>query len=195
MYKLIVGLGNPGVNFNFTPHNVGFMLIDYLFKEFQKSFSIEIKNDEFNLIYRFHIGNQGVLLIKPKTYMNLSGLAVKKIIEKYEIQLSNILIIHDEINLNVGKFKIKQNGNYGGHNGIKNIIEVLQTRNFLKLKLGIGCNSTLILSQYVLQKMCQENIDLINSNFCFFKEIIEMFISTNSLESLFKMVSNFKKNN
>ncbi|MDV3158043.1 MAG: aminoacyl-tRNA hydrolase, partial [Pigeon pea little leaf phytoplasma] len=195
MYKLIVGLGNPGVNFHFTPHNVGFMLIDYLLKEFQQSISTEIKNDKFNLIYQFCIDNQNFLLIKPKTYMNLSGLAVKNIIDKYQIELSNVLIVHDEINLNIGQFKIKQNGNYGGHNGIKNLIDVLKTRDFMKLKIGVGYDSNLVLSQYVLQKMHPEHINLITSNFCFFKRLIEVFINTNSVESLFKIISDFKKNN
>ncbi|MDV3197726.1 MAG: aminoacyl-tRNA hydrolase, partial [Candidatus Phytoplasma australasiaticum] len=168
MYKLIVGLGNPGLNFNFTPHNVGFMLIDYLLKEFRKYVVIEENSDKFNLIYRCRINNQWTLLLKPQTYMNLSGLALKKVINKYDVRLSKIFIIHDEINLDVGKFKIKQNGNDGGHNGIKNIIDVLKTRDFLKLKIGVGRDRNIPLSQYVLKKMNQKDIDLIHLNFVLF---------------------------
>ncbi|EMR14438.1 MAG: aminoacyl-tRNA hydrolase [Sweet potato little leaf phytoplasma] len=195
MYKLIVGLGNPGLNFNFTPHNVGFMLIDYLLKEFRKYVVIEENSDKFNLIYRCRINNQWTLLLKPQTYMNLSGLALKKVINKYDVRLSKIFIIHDEINLDVGKFKIKQNGNDGGHNGIKNIIDVLKTRDFLKLKIGVGRDRNIPLSQYVLKKMNQKDIDLIHLNFVLFKRLIDIFLTTNSLESLFMTISNFKKNN
>ncbi|MDO8029960.1 aminoacyl-tRNA hydrolase ['Planchonia careya' phytoplasma] len=195
MYKLIVGLGNRGLNFNFTPHNVGFMLIDYLLKEFRKYVVIEENSDKFNLIYRCRINDQWTLLLKPQTYMNLSGLALKNVINKYDVRLSKIFIIHDDINLDVGKFEIKQNGNDGGHNGIKNIIDVLKTRDFLKLKIGVGHDCNIPLSRYVLKKLNQKDIDLIHSNFVLFKRLIDIFLTTNSLESLFMKISNFKKNN
>ncbi len=132
--KLIVGLGNPGSKYLFTRHNLGFMLIDALAEDgsFQK------KHNSF--IQKKQIKEQTAFLVKPQTFMNLSGRAVKEIMKFYKISLENLLVIHDDKDQAFGNMKFQKSRGHGGHNGIKNIHEELNTNDYTRLKLGVGPN-------------------------------------------------------
>ena len=151
--KLIVGLGNPGREYKNTRHNIGFMVLDeYLGK-------VDWKHKTETDFYQTEIFNESVIFLKPLTYMNLSGLAVKKIVNFYKINVNDILIIQDDLDLEVGKYKIKRNSSAGGHNGIKSIITELNTDSFARLKIGIGKSINIPTDKYVLSKFSDEDLN------------------------------------
>ena len=169
--KLIVGLGNPGREYKNTRHNIGFMVIDnYLGK-------VNWKTKLENYFYLTEVNGEQIAFIKPLTYMNLSGLAVSKIINFYKIPIENILIIQDDLDMSIGTFKIKRNSSSGGHNGIKSIISELGSQNFARLKIGIGKSSQIPVDKYVLSKFSSEELEIINKNMDIFNNIIKTFIN------------------
>jgi len=149
--KLIVGLGNPGTKYQKTRHNSGFIAIDFL----ATNQNLTYKEKFHGLYAEFHINGEKAILLKPQKYMNLSGEVVKAYQEYFNIDISNILIIYDDVNYETGEYKIKRNGSSGGHNGIKNIIYNLGTENIYRLKIGISKNN-IALEDYVLGKFTEE---------------------------------------
>ncbi|WP_284928404.1 aminoacyl-tRNA hydrolase, partial [Candidatus Phytoplasma sp. AldY-WA1] len=149
--KLIVGLGNPGIIYDNTPHNIGFMMIDFFLDYLKKNLiPFKLKKELFNLVYYVQINKKSIILLKPQIYMNNSGSAIEKIVKKYKVNTQDILVLHDDIHLKAGNFKLKHKGGHGGHNGIKNIIEMLNTNQFKRLKIGVNNNSSIPLNEYVL---------------------------------------------
>lgn len=136
MVKMIVGLGNPGSKYDKTKHNVGFMAIDRLVKELDITFT-EDKNFKALLGSTF-INQEKVYFVKPTTFMNNSGIAVKALLTYYNISVSDLLVIYDDLDMEVGKIRFRQKGSAGGHNGIKSIIHHLDTQEFDRVKIGIG---------------------------------------------------------
>ena len=134
--KLIVGLGNPGVEYQFTPHNLGFLTIDRIASER----GVEVRNRQCRaLTGRTRIGEAEVLLAKPETFMNLSGLSVQELMARYELRPeSDLIVIYDELDLPMGTIRIRQRGSSAGHNGMKSIIGALGTEEFLRVRLGIA---------------------------------------------------------
>jgi peptidyl-tRNA hydrolase, PTH1 family len=134
--KLIVGLGNPGIEYQFTPHNLGFLTIDCLANEV----GAEVRNRNCRaLTARAVIEEQQVLLAKPETYMNLSGMAVRELVGKYEVDpAKDLIVIYDELDLPLGRIRIRQRGSSAGHNGMESIIGALGTQEFLRVRLGVG---------------------------------------------------------
>ena len=134
--KLIVaGLGNPGVGYQNTRHNVGFAIIDTLCKRL----GIELKSTKFNALYaKLKVADKTIILLKPQTFMNNSGMAVSQFVKYYNISPQNVIVVHDDITLPLGRFKIKQGGSAGGHNGITSIIDFLDSQEFVRLKYGVG---------------------------------------------------------
>ena len=133
--KLIVGLGNPGLRYKNTKHNLGFLVIDALSKKFE----IKLNKKRFNAIFgRGNINNQSVILAKPLTFMNNSGQAVKALMNRFNIELDDLIIICDDFNLDLGNIRIRKRGSSGGHNGLTSVIEDLGTKDFLRLRVGIG---------------------------------------------------------
>ncbi len=168
--KLIVGLGNIGKEYINTRHNVGFMVVDNYVKE-------ETWKEQFNgLITTLTINEEKVLFLKPTTFMNASGIAVQKVVDYYDIALEDILIIHDDLDIPLGKYKLKTNSSSGGHNGIKSIISALNSENFSRLKVGISKSDEEVID-YVLGKFSKEEKKKLESNFPIFNEIIEYFVS------------------
>lgn len=131
----IVGLGNPGKRYAETRHNVGFILVDHLAETFQVALS---RKKWDSLIGRGYIGQEEVLLAKPLTYMNRSGLAVSQILHFHKISTRDLLVVHDDLDLPLGRIKIVRSGGSGGHKGVASIIEALGTQEFSRLKVGIG---------------------------------------------------------
>ena len=134
--KLIVGLGNPGIEYQSTPHNLGFEVIDCLANES----GVEVRNRQCRAITaRTAIGSEQVLLAKPETYMNLSGVSVHELCGKYEIRPeSDLIVIYDELDLPLGSIRIRERGSSAGHNGMKSIIAALGTQEFLRVRMGIA---------------------------------------------------------
>lgn len=136
MTKLIVGLGNPGSKYQETKHNVGFMTVDKIVKSLNISFTENkvFKAEEANTF----INGEKVYFIKPTTFMNASGLAVRAFLAYYNLTPNDLLVIYDDLDMEVGKIRFRQKGSAGGHNGIKSIIKELGTQEFDRVKIGIG---------------------------------------------------------
>jgi len=169
--KLIVGLGNPGDEYYETRHNIGFMLLDYILEE-------EFKfNKKLNALeYVTVINGEKVIFIKPLSYMNLSGMVVRSYMKFYKIDISDIFVIQDDLDMDVGKYKIMFNHGDGGHNGIKDIIKNVGSREFLRLKIGISKNKGYDTKDYVLGKFSKAEIDLLNNSFANLKNIFNDYI-------------------
>jgi len=174
--KLVVGLGNVGNKYTFTRHNVGFMLADSIalnngltFRENPrlKCFMANLRN-----------GIDDYLIIKPTTFMNLSGEAVRAVMDYYKIPVNDILIVYDDLILELGKMRFRPNGSDGGHNGIKSVIQHLGTKDVARLKIGIGPQPNLPSEVFVLQNFTKEELEVLKpvlSNAkdginCYFKE-------------------------
>jgi len=134
--KLIVGLGNPGIEYQLTPHNMGFLAIDRIANEC----GVEVRNRQCRaLTARTVIGSEPVLLAKPETYMNLSGMSVRELITKYEVRPeADLIVIYDELDLPWGTIRIRQRGSSAGHNGMESVIDALGTQEFLRVRLGVA---------------------------------------------------------
>lgn len=150
--KLIVGLGNPGKEYENTRHNVGFIVIDNYLNESKWN---KDKDCMYQIINR---NGEKIIFLKPLTYMNLSGSAVARIANYYKIEIKDILIIHDDLDLNSGTYRLKNNSSSGGHNGVKNIIQMLGSTEFSRLKIGIGKTNKMDTKDYVLNKLSTEEI-------------------------------------
>jgi PTH1 family peptidyl-tRNA hydrolase len=134
--KLIVGLGNPGEEYELTPHNAGFLVIDILAGDL----NVDVRNRQCKaLTARAHIGQEPVVLAKPETYMNLSGLAVQELMRKLELQPeSDLIVIQDELDFPFGTLRVQKSRSSAGHNGIESIIDSLGTQDFLRIRIGVA---------------------------------------------------------
>ncbi len=179
--KLIVGLGNPGKEYKYTRHNVGFIILDtYLNNE--KWFT----KDNYEYVIK-NVNNEKVMFLKPLTYMNLSGFAVARVVNFYKINYEDILVIHDDLDLKCGQYRFKFDSSAGGHNGIKSIIGSLGTQKFCHLKIGIGHETNRDIKDYVLGNLSKNEIfDLETEKY---SEMIEYFI-VNGIE---KCMNNYNK--
>lgn len=160
--KLIVGLGNPGKEYENTRHNIGFMCVDYFMMQNNLSF------DKKGLSSEYYKG-QDFIIAKPQTFMNLSGIAVSKLVSFYKINVEDIIVIHDDLDLPVGTLKIREKGSSGGHNGLKSIIQELGSENFKRVRIGIDKGENTI--NHVLGKFKDDERVLID----------EMIKETNSI--------------
>lgn len=132
--KLIAGLGNPGSSYDKTRHNIGFEVVE----ELADRFNMPLSQTKFNGVYSIvHKNGQKVILLKPLTYMNLSGESIRPIMEYYDIPIEDLLVIYDDLDLPVGKIRLRQKGSAGGHNGIKSTIAHLGTQEFNRIRVGI----------------------------------------------------------
>lgn len=183
--KLVVGLGNPGKEYENTRHNVGFIILDNYFSNVTWN-----KDKDAEYITVNHNGEK-VIFLKPMTYMNLSGKAVSRIANYYKIEASDIIIIHDDLDLEAGKYRLKTNSSSGGHNGIKSIIEMLGTNKFSRLKVGIGHSDKIDTKNYVLNKLSTEELSLLKSNK--YIEIINYFLENGIDKTMNRYNSNEEK--
>ena len=133
--KLIVGLGNPGDEYMLTPHNIGFLVVDRIASER----GVEIRNRQCRaLTVRMQVGDESVLLAKPETYMNLSGMSVRELVAEYEAKPeSDLIVIQDELDFPLGTLRIHTRRSSAGHNGIESIIGALNTQDFLRIRIGV----------------------------------------------------------
>ncbi|ADJ25957.1 peptidyl-tRNA hydrolase [Dehalogenimonas lykanthroporepellens BL-DC-9] len=161
--KLIIGLGNPGKEYHHTRHNIGFEILGRFARFHNISFN---KRSCQSRIGEGKIGDQPVILAKPQTYMNLSGQAVAALIKRYKVTPKDIIVIHDDLDLPIGKIRIRLEGGAGGHNGIKSIIQSIGTICFTRIKVGIGRPTTtgdrIEIVDHVLTQFSQDEAEMIN---------------------------------
>lgn len=171
--KMIVGLGNPGKEYELTRHNAGFMAIDAYAKEYH----VDKFKEKFHGLYaKVYRNGDYFILLKPLSYMNLSGTVIKRFASFFKIKPEDILVIHDDIDLPVGKLKVKFKGSSGGHNGIKNIIENLKTEVFPRFKIGISKEENIDIINYVIGKFSDDDLKIINKILTFAPNIIDDFL-------------------
>lgn len=157
--KLIVGLGNPGREYENTRHNIGFQTIDM----YAEKLGVSITKSKFNGLYgEVMVSGEKVILLKPQSYINLSGEVIRSFVDFYKISVDDILIINDDLDLAVGTYKLKQKGSSGGHNGLKNIELHLGTQEYKRIKIGISNNKNIDTKDYVLGKLSKEETEELN---------------------------------
>lgn len=174
---LIIGLGNPEKDYGNTRHNMGFNVINKI----AEKYSIEVNKTKFKGLFGSgNINNEKVILLKPQTFMNLSGESVREAIDFYKIDIDNVLIIYDDIDLAPGKIRIKKNGGPGTHNGMRSVVQHLGTENFARLRVGIGKpedNTDLI--EYVIGYVSQEDRELLEKGVNLAVEAVDTIITEN----------------
>ena len=168
--KLIAGLGNIGDKYSFTRHNAGFMVLDKLALDNNFSFREE------NKLKCFLAKSGDIIYIKPTTFMNLSGEAVRAVMDYYKINVKDILIVYDDIALDLGRIRFRANGSDGGHNGIKSIIKHVGTKEFDRLKIGIGPQPNIPSENFVLQNFPKEQLEELKEILKRADEAIEFYL-------------------
>lgn len=159
--KLIVGLGNFEDKYLFTRHNTGFMAVDFFAQSNNQDFKTEKKLKSY--ISKFKFNGEDIVIIKPLTYMNLSGEAVSAVMNFYKIEVKDVFVIYDDISLDLGKVRFRASGSDGGHNGIKSVTNHLGTKTFDRLKIGIGPQPNIPSEAYVLQNFSKEELEKLKS--------------------------------
>lgn len=185
--KLIVGLGNPGKRYEITRHNVGFIIIDSLSKELKVSLKQQKFDGEF--VKLKHQG-QDVILLKPLTYMNLSGNCVAGFMHYFKIKAADVLIIHDEVDLNFGRIQFKNKGSAAGHNGLKDILQKTKEKDFMRLRVGVGRNDKMNTADWVLSNFDYSELLLISNNERLFIEAIETWLRDDNITHLMNKFNN-----
>ncbi len=158
--KLVICLGNPGKQYETTRHNAGFLFADALAEKLNTNFSEETKFKSF--IAKTTYNNEAIWIIKPQTYMNLSGEALLLLKNFYKIDINDLFLVFDDISLNIGTIRFREKGSDGGHNGVKSIIKHAGTDKFARIKIGIGPQPPFMKSEdYVLQKFTSEELNIL----------------------------------
>lgn len=157
--KLIVGLGNPGVKYEGTRHNAGFMVMDAI----SEKLNVSINKKKFEGSYvKTKIGNEDVILLKPETYMNNSGFSVRACMDFFKISREDILVIYDDLDTPVGSIRLKTKGSAGGHNGVKSVIACTMGEEFDRIRVGIGRNPQINIIDYVLTRFRPDELEDLN---------------------------------
>ena len=173
---LIVGLGNPGPQYEETRHNAGFWFVENIARQFGEQFRTE--NKFFGDVAKVNIGGNPVWLLKPGTFMNRSGQAVSALANFYKIPLENILVAHDELDLEPGVARLKKGGGHGGHNGLRDIIAHMGSKEFMRLRIAVGHpgNSKQV-SNYVLSRASADEQQLIEQAMSKAQEVLPQVVS------------------
>lgn len=172
--KLVVGLGNPGGEYKNTKHNIGFIFLNsFLSKE-----NISLDKKKFKGHYNEFVSLRGnkAILLEPQTYMNCSGDSIVDFVKYFKIDVEDVLIIHDDLDLEFGKIRIRSKGSSGGHNGIKSVIARLNSENFKRVRIGIDKDSKIPVIDYVLSKFSDEEMNLLKEKMDVVNKVIEDFI-------------------
>ena len=175
---IVVGLGNPGIQYEKTRHNVGFLSIDYICKQN----NIKLNLNKFDGTYGYtNFKENKVLFLKPQTFMNKSGECVLKIMSYYKVPPERIILVFDDISLSIGKIRIRRSGTHGGHNGVRNIMDLLSTSNFPRVKIGVGerPNEDWDLADWVLSKFSKEENNIIEGTLKDVENSIKLIIEGN----------------
>lgn len=157
---LIAGLGNPGRKYSKTRHNIGFMVLD----KFADKYYIELIDKKEYRIGKGFIEDKQIILLEPLLYMNLSGIAINKIFKKYSIQAQDLIVIYDDLDMETGKIRIRKTGSSGGHKGVESIISSIGSKDFIRVKIGIGRQPEIPAEKYVLSKFTKDEITIIKDS-------------------------------
>lgn len=171
--KLIVGLGNPGKEYEKTRHNTGFMVMDRLAETFQVSINVKKFKGEY---VKFKYRGEDVILLKPMTYMNNSGESVIQVMNYFKMNVEDLLVIYDDMDMPTGKLRLRQSGSAGGHNGIKSIIAHVGTQNFKRIRVGIDKHPQIPVVDYVLGRFSKEEQPLIDEGIDHAVKAVEMML-------------------
>lgn len=171
--KLIVGLGNPGKEYEKTRHNTGFMVMDRLAETFQVSINVKKFKGEY---VKFKYRGEDVILLKPMTYMNNSGESVIQVMNYFKMDVEDLLVIYDDMDMPTGKLRLRQSGSAGGHNGIKSIIAHVGTQNFKRIRVGIDKHPQIPVVDYVLGRFSKEEQPLIDEGIDHAVRAVEMML-------------------
>ncbi len=167
--KLVVGLGNPGKKYSKTKHNIGFISIDH----YVDTNNLKLKKERKFNGKSLKIGD--LVLLKPHTFMNNSGLSIKAVMDYYSIDINNILVIYDDLDLPLGKTRLREKGSAGGHNGIKSIISHLKTEEFKRVRVGIDKNPLIETKNYVLGSFSKKETEIMKPVYSKITDIIDDF--------------------
>ena len=181
---VIAGLGNPGLSYRKTRHNIGFMAVDAL----AERLGIKIKDKRFSgLIGEGMLDSERVLLVKPQTYMNLSGDCLQQVMHFYKLPPEKLIVLVDDIELPLGALRIRAKGSAGTHNGLKSIIACLNSENFARIRIGCGQDKTLMLRDYVLKRPPKEEMAVLEESFKNAGEACRLIVSgrTEQAQALF----------
>ncbi|MDZ4993529.1 aminoacyl-tRNA hydrolase [Clostridium perfringens] len=179
---LIVGLGNPGKQYEQTRHNIGFDVIDYM----ANKYNIDVNREKFKgLCGEGFIENKKVILLKPLTYMNLSGESIRELANFYKLENDEIIVVYDDISLDIGKLRIREKGSAGGHNGIKSIIQNLGGDEFPRVKVGVGQPKDNLVN-HVLGKFSKEDREHIEKVIPVVSDAITEIVKNGAKESMNK---------
>lgn len=182
---LVAGLGNPGRQYESSRHNVGFIALDKIAE--QRGFKLDRLRFK-SLVGEGMIAEKKVLFMKPSTFMNLSGEAVSEALSFYKLPIERLLVINDDISLAPGKIRIRQKGSHGGHNGLKNIIQLCGSDNFARVKIGVGEKPTpeYDLASWVLATPSAEDCKLIEERILNISDIVELWVQGKTNEAMNK---------
>ncbi|MCX6168749.1 MAG: aminoacyl-tRNA hydrolase [Ignavibacteriales bacterium] len=188
---VVVGLGNPGTKYELTRHNIGFQILD----RFAQKNKLKFISSKKDYVYSEGVMNSSdFFLLKPTSFMNLSGIPVLDFLEEHSVDVENILVLVDDVNLPVGEIRLRKSGSDGGHNGIKSIIYHLQSDSFPRLRFGIGNEFEKgEMAEFVLDKFIKEELSVINKSIEFAVELIEEFVY-GGYKSMLDLYSKSKKN-
>jgi PTH1 family peptidyl-tRNA hydrolase len=179
---LIVGLGNPGKEYKNTRHNIGFDAIDVI----ADKYNIEVNRIKFKGVCgEGYIGNDKIMLLKPSTYMNLSGESVREVMDFYKLSKDDVLVIYDDISLEVGRLRIREKGSAGGHNGIKSIISHMGTDEFSRIKIGVGQPKGDLVN-YVLGNFSKEDRKYLDEVLNVVVSAVEVIVNDDTKEAMNK---------
>lgn len=184
---IIVGLGNPGEQYRSTRHNVGFIVLDELARRWNSS----ITHAKWHAHYvSLTVDGQKVHLVKPETFMNRSGQAVSNFYRFFKVKPDRLMVIHDDLDMNSGRIKLVKGGGAGGHNGIKSLVEILGTKDFYRLKIGIGrpgngaVHASFPVDKYVLSNFTEEDVNILQSRYDSFEDGIRIFLEGNPSKAM-----------
>lgn len=189
--KAVLGIGNPGRNYQNTRHNIGFRILD----KFTEKHSLVFTASKFDYLYADgKLNSSAFFLIKPTTYVNLSGIAAKDFLDHHEVDITDFLVVTDDVNLEEGQVRIRKSGGDGGHNGVHSLIYHLESETFPRIRFGIGkAFAKGEMAGYVLSPFSEENREVVNKQIDFAVELIEKFI-TNDIQYMLDYYSKSLKN-
>lgn len=173
---LIVGLGNPGTKYDATRHNAGFMAVDYLASQLD----VVVNTEKFHsLCARAIFNNTRLMLLKPQTFMNLSGTAVREVCSFYKVPPQNVILIFDDIALDFGRLRVRAKGSSGGHNGVKSVISELSSEAFPRVKIGVGAkpHPDMQLNDWVLSRLSASELSILNNTFSDIEDILKLIVN------------------
>ena len=188
---LIAGLGNPGLSYKKTRHNAGFQALDVL----AARHGVRVKTKGFSALYgEGRIGTERVILMKPQTYMNLSGDAVQSLMHFYKLAPDRLIVLYDDIDLPIGSLRIRANGSAGSHNGMRSVISCVGSEAFARIRIGVGKDESILLRDYVLKRPSKAEQQALNEVFEHAADAAELIVSGNICEAQSKYNKKHEKN-